>query len=51
MEDVVKRIDVTEPDDAPRRLGLPNNKLGFYCSRAFTDVFCDPSDFEARASS
>ncbi|KIK35227.1 hypothetical protein CY34DRAFT_17153 [Suillus luteus UH-Slu-Lm8-n1] len=51
MGHVVKLIDVTEPDDAPRRLGLPNNKLGFYCGRAFTDVFCSHSDFEALPSS
>jgi hypothetical protein len=51
MEDVVHIIDVTELDDASRRLGLPNNDLGFYCCRAFTDVFCNPSDFEALPSS
>lgn len=44
MGHVVKLIDVTEPDDAPRW-------LGFYCGRAFTDVFCSHSDFEALPSS
>jgi hypothetical protein len=50
MENVVRIIDVVEPDDAPRRFGLPNNKLGFYCSRAFSDVFYNPADFKALPS-
>ncbi|KAG1888387.1 hypothetical protein F4604DRAFT_1916309 [Suillus subluteus] len=50
MEDIVKTIIVTPPNDVPGRHGLPNSR-GFYCYRSFTDVFCIPSDFEPLPSS